>query len=250
VPHQAGLAELTPLLCRYRYMEHWEHEAMPCPFWRCYWSPDRHAWIRRGSEQQKLGPDHWVLLSPGQPVQTGQEAPFEHLFFHFSLGPQLRNRKELLLQGPLQARDQELLQRIRSTHLNRRADALQWMAFIWNCLAQLPEDSWYPPVQDARIREALEQIRNSAQTLKLDELAQTLGMHPKSFSRLFKEQVGLPPYRYALEIRLDAAAQELHHGEESVEQIAERWGFTDRYHFSRMLSKYRGTTPGKLRASH
>ena len=40
----------------------------------------------------------------------------------------------------------------------------------------------------------------------------------------------------------------LRHTDHSIEQIAEESGFPNRYYFTRMLSKYRKTTPAAFRA--
>jgi AraC-like DNA-binding protein len=242
--------EIYPQLCRFREMDDWTHEAMPCPFWRYYWNPTPGAWVERGGTRVDLGPEHWVLLSPGAPVRTGHDRPFEHLFLHFTLGSQLRPRREILTSGPMAREERNLLLALIESPGFSIPRELGLMALVARALASLPDESWHATVTDDRIRRALDRIHLlENEPLDTALLAEEVGMHPKSFTRLFKQQVGIPPYRYALERRLDAAAQELHHTRESVEAIAEAWGFSDRYHLTRLLAKHRGTTPGKLRAT-
>lgn len=53
--------------------------------------------------------------------------------------------------------------------------------------------------------------------------------------------------RYINELRLNRAMNLLRHTDFSIEQIAAECGFPIRYYFTRMLSKYRKTTPATFR---
>jgi transcriptional regulator GlxA family with amidase domain len=72
-------------------------------------------------------------------------------------------------------------------------------------------------------------------------------MNANAFIRLFKSQTGLTPQVCHTRHRIDYACELLHHTPMSVEQIADRTGYCDRAHFSRVFASIRGTGPAEFR---
>jgi AraC-like DNA-binding protein len=62
-------------------------------------------------------------------------------------------------------------------------------------------------------------------------------------TRVFTEEVGMPPHAYLLGLRLHQA-QALLLKREAITEVALATGFTDQAHFSRHFKKYFGRTPG------
>jgi AraC-like DNA-binding protein len=79
---------------------------------------------------------------------------------------------------------------------------------------------------------------------RLAELAQMSTSH---FIRCFREDVGQPPAQYVLEQRIAAAARQLVHTEQSIEQIARQTGFGNRFYFTRAFSKVMSMPPAAYR---
>lgn len=63
------------------------------------------------------------------------------------------------------------------------------------------------------------------------------------FAHAFKESTGVPPKRYLLEIKIDAAAQLLSTTTLSVAEIARAVGVEDVNYFSRLFKRFTGKTP-------
>lgn len=82
------------------------------------------------------------------------------------------------------------------------------------------------------------------------ELAELCGLGTRQFLRRFGEAVGLSPGQYALERRVALAADALARGEESIEAIAARLGFADRFHFSKAFRSRVGVPPAAYREMH
>ena len=59
--------------------------------------------------------------------------------------------------------------------------------------------------------------------------------------------LGRSPGRYINARRIEEACILLDHGEDALEEIAERLGFYDRHHFSKVFKKYRGVSPATYR---
>lgn len=63
------------------------------------------------------------------------------------------------------------------------------------------------------------------------------------FIRMFKAQMGMPPYRYQLKIRIQRAVEMLENTNISVGACAEAVGFHDNAYFCRIFKKFTGHPP-------
>ncbi|TYS54448.1 AraC family transcriptional regulator [Sutcliffiella horikoshii] len=79
--------------------------------------------------------------------------------------------------------------------------------------------------------------------ITLDMLAESAGMTPSYFSKKFKEQLGVSPIQYLLEIRMKVARDLLKEQEQNVKQISQEIGFQDEFYFSRKFKSYYGVSP-------
>ncbi len=95
-----------------------------------------------------------------------------------------------------------------------------------------------------RLRKVLSYIEEHlTEDLKLGELADVAGMSKYHFSRLFKDAVGVPPYRYVVQQRVAEAQSLLLRTDLSVAQIALKTGFSSQSHLSTSFREHTGTTP-------
>lgn len=89
------------------------------------------------------------------------------------------------------------------------------------------------------LRAALDELinlLNQHQTfLSLEELAQSSGLSRFTIIRLFKQNLGLTPHAFQLNLRIHQARQQLKTGK-SITAIAYDLGFSDQSHFHRVLS--------------
>ena len=84
--------------------------------------------------------------------------------------------------------------------------------------------------------------------VSLDELARVAGMSRFALVRAFSGALGVSPYAYSLQRRLDAARRLLAAGT-SISQAANQLGFADQSHLTRWFLRVVGVTPGEyLRA--
>lgn len=82
-----------------------------------------------------------------------------------------------------------------------------------------------------------------ARTFEAGELARLAGMSRSHLDRLFIEQIGQPPRRYLIGLRIARAQQLLSNTDFPIAQIAERLGYRDVYFFSRQFKQVTGQTP-------
>lgn len=82
--------------------------------------------------------------------------------------------------------------------------------------------------------------------LPIQALARAAGVSREHFSRTFVQQHGLPPHRYQIMGRLNAARQAIARGH-SLADVAARFDFADQSHLGRLFRQTFGTTPGAYR---
>jgi AraC family transcriptional regulator len=78
-------------------------------------------------------------------------------------------------------------------------------------------------------------------------LAAQAGLGVEAFIRWFKLSTGRTPAVFVAEWRVREACRRLAYGEDSIEQIAEALGFSNRNHFSRVFKQYAGCGPATFR---
>jgi AraC family transcriptional regulator len=85
--------------------------------------------------------------------------------------------------------------------------------------------------------------------IKLADLAQLLGMSQFHFSHLFKQAIGIAPYQYVLQQRIERAKQLLKQTDQSIMEIALECGFNSHSHLSKQFRQFTGITPKVYRAN-
>ena len=102
--------------------------------------------------------------------------------------------------------------------------------------------------RDIRIAQALRWMKtNLSTTMTNRELAESQSLTEKHFVRLFSSEVGISPQKYHLRLRLESAADNLLHTDDSINDIARKFGFSHASHFHRRFREYYGTTPSLYR---
>jgi AraC-like DNA-binding protein len=85
---------------------------------------------------------------------------------------------------------------------------------------------------------------NYENKISLDQIAHNMYLSPVYISKIFKEETGESPINYLIKIRLEKAKDILLTSEGgSIKSIANRVGYDDVYHFSKLFKKYYGISP-------
>jgi transcriptional regulator GlxA family with amidase domain len=99
-----------------------------------------------------------------------------------------------------------------------------------------------------RIAEAITFLERSCdQPVNLDKLAAIAHMSQRSFLREFKKAMGTSPIDYLIQVRVNRAAEQLRHDEQTITQVAFDLGFEDSNYFSRQFRKVMGVSPREYR---
>jgi AraC family transcriptional regulator len=88
---------------------------------------------------------------------------------------------------------------------------------------------------------------NLTQDLSILELATLTRMSESHFSRSFKQSIGIAPYQYLMQQRVEKAKQLLKQREISISSIALDCGFANQTHLTKVFRQLTGVTPKAYR---
>ncbi|MEC5406518.1 GlxA family transcriptional regulator [Paraburkholderia sp. MPAMCS5] len=99
-----------------------------------------------------------------------------------------------------------------------------------------------------RIQKALNYARkNLSRPLTIEELAETVHLSPRQFSRVFTQETGRSPAKAIEGLRLEAARSMIEQTRHPLDVIARETGFTDRRHMRGAFIRGFGVTPQAVR---
>lgn len=100
----------------------------------------------------------------------------------------------------------------------------------------------------SKLRQAIAYIHDHLeQDISLDAIATYLGMSQYHFCRWFKQSMGVPPYQYVIQQRIERAKALLENRELNLVDVALECGFNSQSHLIRHFKKQMGITPRQYR---
>jgi len=89
--------------------------------------------------------------------------------------------------------------------------------------------------------------QHSQKLLKMEQMAASFSMSEKHFRRIFKQQTGLSPYQYHMQVKIYRAKEMLRGTALSVKEIAASLCFETPFHFSNAFKQRTGVSPSQWR---
>lgn len=87
-----------------------------------------------------------------------------------------------------------------------------------------------------------------AERISLDLIAEKMYLSPYYISKIFKAEIGESPIHYLIRVRMERAKELLKEDASlPIAEIAERVGYEDVYHFSKLFKKAYGMPPSRCR---
>lgn len=173
------------------------------------------------------------------------------------------NRDRVEMMPVFQVRDPQLEQLLRllkiEMHQGGRMGQLYFESLANALMINLLQD--YSPTSlqvvqfkgglgDRKLLQVIRYIDDTLdQDIKLADLAQLVEVSQSHFSRLFKQSMGLSPYQYLLQQRVERAKQLLKKTNQPLVEIALACGFVSQSHFTRQFRQATGVTPKAYRTN-
>lgn len=88
---------------------------------------------------------------------------------------------------------------------------------------------------------------NYMNDISLDKISKNMYLSPVYISKIFKEEIGESPINHLIKIRLSKAEELLKDNTIPIKVVAQRVGYNDAYHFSKLFKKYYGVSPSAFR---
>ena len=112
----------------------------------------------------------------------------------------------------------------------------------------IPQSSSLTRNQARRVLDYIE--ANLSRQLTLSELAKIAGLSLHHFARMFKQTLGVAPYRYVLQRRVERAKLMLRTARASLVDISLSAGFYSQSHFTSTFGRMVGATPTEFQESN
>ena len=133
-----------------------------------------------------------------------------------------------------------------STTLERQSHLVQVLETVLQTTMEVRLKGLQPRKARASVRRAQELIHERfAAQITLDELVTETGLSRCHLMRCFTNEIGVPPHRYQIHLRIARARELLARGI-SQAFVATAVGFYDQSHFSNHFKQIVGVTPGRF----
>jgi AraC family transcriptional regulator len=86
-----------------------------------------------------------------------------------------------------------------------------------------------------------------AENIGLQDMATVAGLGQHHFATMFRQSMGISPYRYVINRRIDRAKRQLRQKDAAISDIALSCGFADQSHLTKHFRKIVGITPRAFR---
>lgn len=216
---------------------------------QAYWNPGPGAAVTVEGERLELDRRALVLIPAGAWFQRENLAPFDHWWAHLRLRarPARPGAQQVAVEGELERLLDGLWRRSWAEGVATPAAQAEAHAALALALARIAWAGDERGGAHPHLGELLRDLEAEGWPhLGNDRLAARVGMHPKAFCRLFRQEAGTPPQDWLRARRLELAAELLEQGL-SVDEVAAGGGFADRSHFTRLFRQHHGVGPGYYR---
>ena len=234
-------------------LDKWEFPNQAAPYWRWYWNEYPGAHLILGGQRVDLSPDHIVLIPPLAPFSCFTAKRVSHFYIHFTLAPAYTPVKAGLYSHAACPSELSLIRDFKA-RLTGPAKLLEWhsglisVQLVNAALLSLPANTLVERAPHPQIDRAIQLIEAHYPHAQPNaRLAKAVSMSSSSFLRQFSRVAGKSPHQYLLTRRIQEACRLMHDPALSLELIAEKTGFCDRFHFTRHFKRHIGIGPALYR---
>ena len=92
--------------------------------------------------------------------------------------------------------------------------------------------------------------QNLAEPFSVQEFCKKHQVGYENFRKLFRARMGMSPWNYRIQCRMENAAMLLSHEKLTMKEIAEQFGYRSQYQFSAQFKQKYGISPSEYRKTH
>jgi AraC-like DNA-binding protein len=203
-----------------------------------------------------------VILHAGSAMELDKEVvgteSWEYMLLHYKVANEEEGAQSLLkthfLLKIFQDQSREMMQILqRLEELAEKTDERSLLSkkmLIYRLLSVLMD------LADMRLdltpRDPMDEVinyihENLDKNLAVSELAESFSCNKKQFSYQFQKRVGIAPKKYIMKVQMNRAKELLSDSQISIIEVANRIGYEDSLHFSRIFKQNFGTSPSIYR---
>jgi AraC-like DNA-binding protein len=242
----------------------WTHTDHIRSMWRLCRAESEGAALLWGSSRYALPAGRFALVPPGLKFEARLERPVREFYVHFGVigWPPAAVREifpEPITLHPDELRDRladALREEVRVTNRLDSALSCRVKSLVHLAMADLEKAldgeklALLHRIADGQL-DLLEVLRfidhHLQEPLENHRLAEIAHTSESCFIRRFREAMGQTPARYVQDRRVARASELLVCTDQSIDEVAQRCGFANRYYFSRVFSQRVGRPPGRYR---
>jgi AraC-like DNA-binding protein len=248
--------EINIYRCDYVYnCANWNFKDVSAPYWRFYWVANSGGEIFYNNKRLVLKPDFFVLIPANTCFSTKAHTAFEQFYVHFTAASPfdrvIDDIYTFQMPGHIYSKIQELKKLIFAEHENTHFE-LMVFSLVYDALLDIPKDAFTADKTqyDPRIVKVIDLLdKNTSWVFTNEDLASKINMSVNGFIRLFSTEIGISPLQYSRRKRVEKACLLLHFSKLSIDEIARKTGFQDRYYFSRVFKQVTNFSPAQYRST-
>jgi len=250
--------------CEYPEHEHYNYEVIVVG--------QEPYYCRLNTQELTVPPGYILVIQPGDIHRDHLKKGQEHYVLHFLLNSDfpgeekdqpvlfrsnLEGTKRILNPGLWDTRDfflwmERQVELFSSQEENFTASFIQdslMETFFWQMLNLVPSASLSEKFSESargisfqnRLRDVFESHKSL--NLTVDQMAGLLYMSKRNLTLLCQKYTGDPPAKAFLKYRLKGAACDLKELDLTVQEVSDRYGFSNPFHFSRAFMRIYGDSP-------
>ncbi len=232
----------------------WYGENVVSPFSRLYYVKSGSGKIVLKNSECILTPGRVYLIPVGLCFSHFSAGSMEKLYFHFNII--LPNGYDLLRNfeavGMLAKSQSDIEEMYRLFESENSADKFLLKAAVQNDIAEMIKQYHIMAPDSTAYSQAVSRVMNlivehPSICLNAKSISAKLFVSESYLSKKFKKETGLTIGEYIDKMVFYSAQIKLIESEKSIAEISERYGFCDRFYFSRRFKQLFGETPVQYR---
>ena len=232
----------------------WYIKEMCSPYSRIYFVESGEFTIKSGTQEITMKPGHVYIIPTGVVFNGHCDNAYTKLYFHFCInrpdGYDLFSECSGILSCNI---GKDGIERIKNLFFSENlVDTLKLKNEILGIsLSLLPEENIQhlaSVVYSPQVQSAIDYIKDHLSIqLSVKTLSENLFIAPTTLSKHFRDEVGVNIGKYIDDIVFESAKKMLIKTDIPIQVISEKFGFCDRFYFSRRFKEKFGFTPYKYR---